>query len=147
VAGILIETDLIVEFLTAAEGSQSLLRQLLAVTPCFSTFIQASEIYSACRGEEDRRAVERALFGLKILGASSRYSKTIGECLSSLGTMRGLRTAIVAAMALESSLPVVTDVHYDAHSAVPGLRLLPAAELRRAKSRDELAKVLSDSSV
>ena len=145
--GILIETDLIVEFLTAAPGEESLLRRLLTITPCFSTFVQASEIYSACAGESDRPTVDRALFGLKILGASSRYSKTIGELLSSLGSMRGHRTAIVAAMALESRLPVVTDAHIDAYSAVPGLRIIPAASLRRVTSRDELMKALADSSV
>jgi hypothetical protein len=145
-AGVLIETDVIVEYLTATNGEETLLRRLLTASPCFSTFIQASEIYSVCGGENDRRTVERALFGLKILGASSRYSKTIGELLSSLGPMRGHRTAIVAAMALESRLPVVTDIHFDAFSAVSGLRLISASELRRAKSRDALMKVLSDSS-
>lgn len=144
--GILVETDVIVEYLTAAPGVQPLLRSLLAATTCFSTFIQASEIYSVCTSAEERSSVDRALFGLKILGASSRYSKTIGDVLSSLGTMRGHRTAIVAAMALESRLPVVTDTHFDALSSVAGLQLHSAAELRRVTSRDALIKVLSRSS-
>ncbi|MBC8146183.1 MAG: PIN domain-containing protein [bacterium] len=144
--GILVETDVIVEFLTAPPATETLLRRLLSATTCFTTFIQASEVYSACESAADRSAVDRALFGLKILGASSRYSKTIGAVLTSLDSMRGHRTAIVAAMALESSLPVVTDTHYDVFSAVPGLRLYPAAELRRVSNRDELMKMLSDPS-
>lgn len=144
--GILVETDVIVDFLTAETGSRPLLRELLATTTCFTTFVQASEIYSACGDVTDRATVDRALFGLKILGASSRYSKTIGSVLSSLGTMRGHRTAIVAAMALESRLPVVTDTHFDELSAVSGLQLFTGDMLRRVKSRDELMKVLSGSS-
>jgi hypothetical protein len=146
VAGILVETDLIVEFLTAGGGRQSLLRRLLSTVSCFSTFVQASEVYSVCGGDSDRAAVDRALFGLKILGASSRYSKTIGLLLSSSGSMRGHRTAIVAAMALESRLALVTDTHFDAHSSVKGLRLYSASALRRTKNSDELTKALTDSS-
>lgn len=145
-SGILVETDLIVEFLNAPRGHESLLRRLLSTTSCFSTFIQASEVYSACSGDEDRPAVERALFGLKILGASSRYSKTIGLLLSSSGSMRGHRTAIVAAMALESRLAIVTDTHFDELSSVNGLRLFSADALRGTKNSDELMKALTDPS-
>ena len=144
--GVLVETDVIVAYLVAGAGDEPLLRRLLATTTCFSTFVQASEIYSACGSDEERAIVDRALFGLKILGASSRYSKTIGELLTSLGSMRGHRTAIVAAMALESRLPVVTDFHFDELSAVTGLRLHSAADLRRAPGRNGLMKLLSQTS-
>jgi len=144
--GILVETDLIVEFLTAPSGRESLLRRLMAAVSCFSTFVQASEIYSACDGESDRIIVDRALFGLKILGASSRYSKTIGLLLSSSGSLRGHRSAIVAAMALESRLALVTDTHFDEHSSVNGLRVISAAALRRTKNSDELMKALAGTS-
>lgn len=145
-AGILVESDLIVEYLTAGEGRETLLRRLLPNVSCFGTFIQASEIYGACVDDVDRRTVDRALFGLKILGASSRYSKTIGLLLTSSGSMRGHRTAIVAAIALESRLGVVTDTHFDEYSSVPGLRLYSAAALRQTKNSEELMKALADTS-
>jgi len=141
--GILVETDLIVDYLTAGPGGATLLRRLLEVVPCYGTFIQAGEIYSAATGDEERRMAERALFGLKILGASGRYAKTIGEVLSSLASMGSYRTAIVAAMALESRLPVVTDAYRPALAGIPGVKLIAASELRRAPDHERLGALLA----
>jgi len=142
VNSVLIETDIIVDYLIATERP-TLLRRLLQTATCYTTFVQASEIYSAARGDSERRAVERALFGLKILGASARYSKTIGEVLSSLAPFEDHRTAIVAAMAIESNLPIVTDSHYDQLRKVPALRILPASELRTCPDGESLAEALA----
>ena len=141
-SGILVETDLIVEFLTAGPGETPLLRRLLEATRCYTTFIQAAEIYAAARGEEELRMVERTLFGLKILGGSSRYSKTIGEVLTSLGSMRDHRTAIVAAMALEARIPLVTGTNVDKYSPIPGLRVLSAATLRASSDANSLRAMI-----
>lgn len=130
--GILVETDLITAFLTAPAGSTPLLRRLLEILPCYSTFIQAAEIYSVTTGEEERHTVERALFGLKILGASGRYAKTIGDILSSPPRTGGHRTAIVAAMAIESDIPVVTEAYYNTFSEIPRLRVITASTLDSA---------------
>jgi predicted nucleic acid-binding protein len=141
--GILIETDLIVEFLTAGSDARPLLRTLLQTATCYTTFIHAAEIYSSIDGDEERRTVDRALFGLKILGASSRYAKTIGDALSSMPTTGSYRTAIVAGIALESHLPVVTDLQYDALSQVPGLHLVAAEKLRQLTTREALLDALA----
>jgi predicted nucleic acid-binding protein len=122
VAGILIETDVFVEFLMAPAGEAPALRNLLAEHSCFMTFIQASELFSAANSDEERSEIERSLSGIKVLGASSRYSKTIGRLLTSLaGTPDAHRTAIVAAIALESNLPVVTSTRKSEFDAIPDL--------------------------
>lgn len=136
--GILIESDVIAEYLTAEAGQTPLLRRLLEIAPCYSTFIQAAEIYSTARDDDERRTVERALFGLKILGASSRYAKTIGSVLTSVATGDRYRTAIVAAMAIASQLPVVTDVHFHALSDAPGITVVSASSLRQLPDREAL---------
>jgi predicted nucleic acid-binding protein len=141
--GVMIETDVIAAFLTAGDGEQTLMRRLLEALPCYTTFLHAAEIYSAARDAEETRIVERALFGLKILGASGRYAKTIGRALTSVAAMRGHRTAIVAAMAIESGLPIVTDDHYTALSAIPGPRVIRAATLQSAHGMAELLSLLA----
>lgn len=129
--GILVETDLIVEYLVSPPGEQPLLRRLLQSVTCYTTFLHAAEIYGAAGDDRERRTVEHALFGLKILGASSRYAKTIGGLLTSQGAVRGHRTAIVAAMALESKLPLITDAYLKDFSDIPGLHLIAATAIRR----------------
>jgi hypothetical protein len=143
--GILVETDLIIEFLTAPIGTVPLLRKLLEVLPCYSTFIQAAEIYSVAQGDEERRMVERALFGVKILGASGRYAKTIGDILSSPPLTRGHRPAIVAAMAIESDIPVVTEAYYKTFSEIPRLRVIAASSLRGATDTGALLTAVTRS--
>ncbi|MEP7219244.1 MAG: hypothetical protein ABI876_10025, partial [Bacteroidota bacterium] len=114
--GLLIETDILVDFLLAPDDRASLFRRLLELTPCYSTFLNAAELYGATRSDEERRMVDRPLFGLKILGASSRYAKTIGSVLSSEGIVGNHRVAIIAGMALESGLPVVTGRYFEMYA-------------------------------
>lgn len=141
--GVMVETDVIVEFLTAGEGQASLLRRLLEATTCYTTFLNAAEIYSTARDDDERRLVERALFGLKILGASGRYAKTIGEVLSSDEFAIGHRSAIVAGMAMESRLPIVTDTYYEKFSRVPAVRVIQAAALRATADGAGLGELLA----
>lgn len=140
--GILVETDLLVEFLLAPPGSVPLLRRLLQTTPCFSTFIQAAEIYGTAANDEERRVVERPLFGLKILGASSRYATTIGRLLSSANGSIGHRTAIVAAMAIESDLPIVTQTFGALLTGIDAARVIDAASLRNAPTEQAMLDLL-----
>jgi hypothetical protein len=140
VNGVLVEVDLIAEYLTAQAGVTPLLRRLLELVPCYTTFIQAAEIYSTVTSDEERRIVDRALFGLKILGASSRYAKTMGNVLSSVATGDRYRSSIVGAMALESRLPVVTQVFVDSLSQIPGLRVIAAETLREVSDSDALRR-------
>lgn len=142
--GVLVETDLIVDYLLAPAAEPSLLRRLMEVVVCYTTFIQASEIYSAARGPQEERTVERALFGLKILGASSRYAKTIGGVLSSVDTPLDIRTAVMAAMAMESKLPIVTALHAGPLSGIEGIVLLSAERLKQAENASELAGMLAE---
>lgn len=141
--GVLVETDLIVAFLNAQPGAVPTLRRMLAATTCYTTFIQAAEIYGTARTPEELRAVERAVFGLKVLGASSRYAATIGRLRSSNTAPRDLRTAIVAAMAIESRMPIVTGRYADAYADITGLHVITAARLAEADDDVTFAEILT----
>ncbi|HVZ40080.1 MAG TPA: hypothetical protein VHI13_12450 [Candidatus Kapabacteria bacterium] len=139
---ILVETDVLACFLIAPAAQPSVLRLLLESATCFTTFINAAELYSIPKDDAERRTVERALFGIKILGASGRYAKTIGRILSSLLSPDGItdyRTAIIAAMCQEGRLPVVTDSHYDVYSRIPGMIVLQGDDVRRFSTPTALA--------
>jgi predicted nucleic acid-binding protein len=142
--GVLVETDLIVEYLTSNGDEPALLRLLLQSVPCYTTLVQAAEIYSAVVDDDERRIVDRALFGLKILGASSRYAKTMGETLSSVAAGDRYRYAMVAALAVESQLPVVTDVHGPVLSTIPGVHVIAAGSLRHTTGPEEFMALLGN---
>lgn len=167
--GILVETDILVEYLTAPAKEASHFRRLLGAVVCYSTFVQTAEIYSATIDAEERRTVDRALFGLKVLGANSRYAKTIGDLLSSLSqtsvdplapeatTARGnvlangtfadhkFRIATVAAMAIESNLPLVTGAWEAAYRAIPGVRIVTPRDLDGAIDSDAIKELFDRS--
>ena len=142
--GILLETDIITEYLLAEHGNIPLFRRLLQVIPCYSTFIQAAELYSTARSDAEFRILDKALFGLKILGASSRYAKTIGQVLSSQGKSSDHRTAIVAAMAIESAVPLVTDLYHKKYTQISGVRLLSGNTLRQTTTNEELDAIIQE---
>ncbi|MBS1912108.1 MAG: hypothetical protein JST22_08990 [Bacteroidetes bacterium] len=139
---ILVETDVLACYLTAPVAEPSVLRRLLESATCFTTFINAAELYALPRDDAERRTIERALFGIKILGASGRYAKTIGRILSSLVSPDAItpyRTAIIAAMCHEGRLPVVTDSHYDVYSRIPGMIVLQEHDVRQFSTPTALA--------
>jgi predicted nucleic acid-binding protein len=142
--GLLIETDLIASFLIAGAHERTLLGRLLEARTCYTTFLQAAEIYAAARSEEEEKTVERALFGLKILGASGRYAKTIGAVLSSDGTSADLRSAIVAAMAIESELPIVTETFHEPLSRIEGVIVISPGRLMGTADHESLGAMLDE---
>ncbi|MBL0333289.1 MAG: hypothetical protein IPP08_06330 [Chlorobiota bacterium] len=107
--GYFIETDIIVDYLCSPKDVESILRKLLVKQTCYTSFIQVSELYSKIKNKIEKQKVDEVIYGLKVLGASSRYSTTIGTILSSLGNIHNKeRIAISAAISIESNLIMVT---------------------------------------
>ena len=138
--GVLVETDILVDFLTAPQGEPSLLRLLLAELPCYTTFVQAAELYSCAGTDGEKRMVEPALFGLRVLGASARYAATMGAILRATGGAEppGMREICTASVAIEANLPVVTKKFLLNYRLVPNLSIIEADIVRQLIRRKEL---------
>lgn len=110
--GILIETDILIEYLVNEGKGISVLRNLLTEFVCYTTFVQAAELLSAALNEAENKELEKALFGLKVLGSSSRYSFRIANQLKKLNDINlvkdKFRFAIISAIAIESDLTIIT---------------------------------------
>ncbi|HZV12420.1 MAG TPA: type II toxin-antitoxin system VapC family toxin [Candidatus Kapabacteria bacterium] len=107
--GVLIETDVLADFLLSPEPS--LLRKAFATAPCYTTVINAAELFSAVRDEREREAVQALLSGLRVIGLSARYAATIGETVREVrqkGFEISERDAIVIGTAVAARLPVMT---------------------------------------
>lgn len=150
--GLLVETDILAEFLTAPPGHVSLLRLLLAELPCYTTYIQAAEIYACTSSDEDLRLIEPALFGVRVLGASARYAQTTGRLLRESTTAAGSRAAwretVTAAIAIEARLPVVTQNFLQNYGQILSLPIIEASVVRqllgRGALREHVAELCAD---
>ncbi len=108
--GVLIETDVLTDFLLSPE--RSLLRKAFTLAPCYTTVINAAELFSAVRDEREREAVQALLSGLRVIGLSARYAATIGETAREVkqkGFEISERDAIVIGTAVAARLPVLTE--------------------------------------
>ena len=138
--GLLVETDILVEFLTAPAGEPSLLRLLLAEIPCYTTFVQAAELYSCAGTDAEKLMVEPALFGLRVLGASARYAARMGALLRETGGSEtvSLREICTAAVAIEANLPIVSQKFLQNYRLMPHTSIIEADVVRQLIRRKAL---------
>lgn len=101
----LVETDILLEHLTNNKSTQSFLEKAMTRGICFTTVINASELFFAASNETERKGVEDLLTSLKILGINSRYSLKISKFFNKVATTRD---AIMCTVAEINKLPILT---------------------------------------
>lgn len=121
----LIETDILLEHLTQKKSTESILDKAMISGTCFTTVINASELFFACSNDMERKAVEDLLSALKILGINSRYSLKISKFFNKVATTRD---AIMCVVAEINRLPILT---YNVNRYnKSGLKIINPLELR-----------------
>lgn len=93
--GLLLDTDILFEHLihdgTGMQSEASLLELLLAEEICFTSVLNAAELYTRCENSEEKAAVRKLLNGLNILGVHARYAlEAESELYSGLSTEKAL---------------------------------------------------------
>lgn len=103
----LIDTDIIIEHLIHSDvQTKSVLEKLMTQGVCFTTVINASELYFAASSEEEKKMIYAVLKSLKVLGINSRYSLNISEFFNKVATTRD---ALLCTTAKINKLPLVTN--------------------------------------
>lgn len=103
----LIDTDVIIEHLTHSDlQTKSVLEKLMTQGVCFTTVVNASELYFAALSVEEKRMIDSVLSALKVLGINSRYSLNISEFFNKVATTRD---ALICTTAKINKLPLVTN--------------------------------------
>jgi len=101
-----IETDILVEHLTHSDKStKSYLEKAMSKGDCFTSVVNASELYFAVKSEEEKNIIDKLLFAVKVLGLSSRYALMTSKWHGKLETVRD---AMVASLVEMNKLSVVT---------------------------------------
>lgn len=102
---ILIDTDVLLQHLQCRENEESDLLFLMQNMVCFTTAINAAEIYFYCKNDNEKEAADKLLNSLKILGIHSRYALKIYGKENKNNSVRSALTGVVADY---NKLPVIT---------------------------------------
>lgn len=102
---VFLETDVLVQYLIEKKEDSSILLNLMQNSICFTSVINASELFYAAKTESQKDSVQKVLTGLKVLGMHSRYSLLINKYSSLVNTVRD---ALICVLADNNKLPVVT---------------------------------------
>ena len=102
----LVETDIIVEHLVQNDVPVfSDLELAMSKGICFTTAINASEIYFRCTNEKEKNAVDSVMQAVKVLGIHPRYSLNISEFFNKVASTRD---AMICSLAKINKLPILT---------------------------------------
>lgn len=99
---ILVDTDIFLDHLTY-KGEKSALIKLMEKYDCFTSVINAIELYNAVRSE-DSKYVDMLLYSIKILGIHSRYALKIANKSKN----RNLQDAFVVKIVAEKRIVLAT---------------------------------------
>lgn len=76
----LVDTDILYEHLIHHQKNKnSFLTSLMSKGECFTTILNASELYFSATTEEHKIAIKKLLYGIKVLGLNSRYALDIPQ--------------------------------------------------------------------
>ncbi len=103
----LIDSDILIEHLSHTDVStESVLEKAVKKGNCFTTALNASELYFGAESNSEKEIIDKLLDSLTgVLGFHPRYSFTIYELR---GRAESLRDAMFLSVALNNRLPILT---------------------------------------
>jgi len=122
----LIDTDIFVNHLTQEDGSVlSDLELAMSTGMCFTSVIQASELYFHVSDPVEKQGVDSVMRAMKVLGIHPRYSLNITDFFNKVATTRD---AIVCSVAKNNKLPIFTNDSFRYKES--GIKIITSLELR-----------------
>lgn len=102
----LLETDVLLEYLVLYEfDKESYLIKLMQKGICFTSVLNASELFMFANSDYEKEKVRDLLNALKVLGLHSRYSLSIPNCMNSF---KNIRDALFYILAEQNRLSIVS---------------------------------------
>ena len=122
----LIENDILLDHLTQKDISvPSTLEIAMTTGICFTSVINASELYFYSSTQQEKESVDTVLYALKVLGIHQRYSLNISKFFNKVASTRD---AIICSVALNNKLPILTDETERYKRS--GIKIITSKELR-----------------
>lgn len=101
-----LDTDILVEHLTHNGTSKTVLEKAMLKGICFTSVINAAELYFAVQNSREETAVNKLLRTLNVLGLHARYSLSIPQFRENTEKSRD---ALICALVKNNKLPVLTN--------------------------------------
>ena len=122
----LIDTDIFVGHLTQKDVSVlSDLEFAMSTGMCFTSVIQATELYFNASDPDEKKAVDFVMRAMKVLGIHPRYSLNISDFFNKVATARD---AIFCSVAKNNKLPIFTNDSFRYKES--GIKIITSSELR-----------------
>lgn len=112
----LLETDILIEYLNHTGSKPSILRQALAKGVCYTTMMNAFEVFRTATTKEEEQDVLNMLTAVRVLGFNARYAQTFAVTARQAKIQLRDRDAIILGMAQASKLVVITRKYYETYS-------------------------------
>lgn len=102
----LLDTDVLLEYLVLYEfDKESYLIKLMQKGICFTSVLNASELFMFANSDYEKEKVRDLLNALKVLGLHSRYSLSIPNCMNNF---KNIRDALFYILAEQNRLSIVS---------------------------------------
>ena len=101
----LLDTDVLVDYLTSTDNKNQDLINFMQTGICFTTVLNASELLATCKNENEEKQVRNVLDSLKVLGIHSRYALSVNDFTSKTESLRDALFSVVSSI---NKLPIVT---------------------------------------
>jgi hypothetical protein len=105
-----IETEILIDHLVHKRGvNNSFLFNIMQKGICFTSVLNASEIYFNAKSDMEKEKADHLLYAVKVLGIHSRYSLELKNLNNSF---KNFRDAIIYLLARQNNLTIITQ-HLD----------------------------------
>jgi len=102
----LLETDILIDYLTFNKsGNQPFLLNLMQKGICFTSVLNASELFMLAKTSLEKEKVRDLLNAINVLGLHSRYSLAISDCKNNF---KNIRDALFYVLAEQNRLIIVS---------------------------------------
>jgi len=128
ISQLLIETDLLADYLVARPGESSLLRRALSQVQCYTTMLNALELFRAAESAVEREAVRAILTIVRVLGFPARTAEVAADLFAVAKVNVTTRESVILGLAHASKLSILTQSHFERYKTlaiVPVFDALP----------------------
>ena len=137
---IFLETDVFIKHLEGSENS--ILVKCHKLFTCFTSVINATELFSLSDNEADKSNIKSSLFGTGVLGIPYKYSETAGKLMNDYKGFT-LREYMIGALLLETKLPVISFSYNEVKFyEMTGIKFINAATVLELSSAKQIFNTL-----
>jgi len=127
---VFLDTDVYLNHLKGTKDS--VLLKSLSLFGCFTSVINASEVFSECKTDAEHEKAKHSFYGSGVLGIPYKYSVTLGKLLKE---NVNFRDAAVLTMLIETKLPIVSFTDkYDEYAGKFRIKILKPELIQKYKT-------------